>query len=239
MATARLYPLLRWSLTAVLPLLILTVIIELFSTPTVVTSAQAPGLLYLTLLALALLIYGWFALFRTRAATPAAQIALRTGTRWGLFCAAAWIIELLVANVVSLGWEPLYLVLYYGSIFAGFLMPGLAGFLAAVRSKHILSGLQAGLLTGMMGALAIFLASFVFSALLLHAGQSDPQTLREFARSGLPDLKTYIVGDYLAGMIAHLWIGLVTGLCLGLLGGLVGKASTPLPPSKAEATDMF
>ncbi len=69
----------------------------------------------------------------------------------------------------------------------------------------------------------IFLASIVPSTLLLQAGQYDPQTIREFQHSGPPDLKTYIVGDHLAGMIAHLWIGLLTGLVLGIIGDLIGK----------------
>ena len=229
MMTPHLSILIRWSLITALLLLLLAVTIELIATPTVVTAAGVQALVYLILFVLALLIYGWFALFRTRTPTRTEQGALRTGTLWGLFCAAAWVAELLIANVMRPGWGPLYLALYDGSTFTGFLVPGLASFLVAVRSRHLLSGLQAGLLTGMMGALAIFLASFLFSALLLQAGQSDPQTLREFAHSGLPDLKTYIVSDYLAGMIAHLWIGLVTGFFLGLLGGLGGKALAPLP----------
>jgi hypothetical protein len=229
--TAHLSTLIRWSLITALLLVILTVAGELIASPAVVTAAGVQTPVYLILFVLAVLIYGWFALFRTRGATRAAQVALQTGILCGLLCAAAWVIELLVANVMSPGWGPLYLVLYDGSAFTGFLVPGLASFLAGMRSRHLLLGLQAGLLTGMMGALAIFLAAFLFSALLLHAGQSDPQTLREFAHSGLPDLKTYIVGDYLAGMIAHLWIGLVTGFFLGLFGGLVGKALASSPRS--------
>ena len=231
MMAPQLSTLIRWSLITALLLLILTVAMEVISSPTVVTTAGVQAPVYLILFVLALLIYGWFAIFRTRPATRAAQGALQTGILCGFLCAAAWVTELLVANMMSPEWGPLYLVLYYGSAFTGFLVPGLASFLVAVRSRHLLSGLQAGLLTGMMGALAIFLASFLFSALLLHTGQSDPQTLHEFAHSGLPDLRTYIVGDYLAGMITHMWIGLVTGFFLGLLGGLGGKALAPLPQS--------
>lgn len=227
--TLHLSTLIRWSLIIALLLLILTVAIEVTSSPTVVTAAGVQAPVYLILFVLALTIYGWFALFRTQATTRTAHVTLQTGTLWGLLCAAAWVAELLVANVMRPGWGPLSIVLYYSSAFTGFLVPGLASFLAAARTRHLLSGLQAGLLTGMMGALAIFLASFLFSALLLQTGQSDPQTLREFAHSGLPDLKTYIVGDYLAAMIAHLWIGLVTGFFLGLFGGLGGKALAPPP----------
>ncbi|MBA2391989.1 MAG: hypothetical protein H0V70_04510 [Ktedonobacteraceae bacterium] len=231
MMTSHLSLLIRWSLISALLLLILGVAIGVISSPTLVTTIGAQAWVYLILFVLAVLIYGWFALFRTQARTPAAQAALQTGTLWGLLCAAAWIIELLVANVMSPGGAFLYPVLYYGTAFTGFLIPALSSFLAARRSRSLLSGLQAGLLTAMMGALAIFLASFLFSALLLRAGLSDPQTLREFAHSGLSDLKTYIVSDYLAGMITHLWIGLVTGFFLGLLGDLGGKVLAHLSSS--------
>lgn len=217
--------LMRWSLITALLLVIFTVTRELISSPTIVSTAGAQAPVYLILFVLASLIYGWFALFRTRAATPEARVALQTGTLWGLLCAAAWVIELLAANVINPGLnpDPLYFVLYYGSTLAGFLLPGLAAFLAAVRSRQIVPGIQAGVLCGMMGALAIFLCTFLFSALFVQAGQYDPQTIREFERSGLPDLKTYLVGDYLAGMIAHLWIGLITGFFLGLPASLMGK----------------
>ena len=223
MMTLRLSTLIRWSLISALLLLLLLVTREVISTPTVVTTAGVQALVYLMLFALALLIYGWFALFRTRAATLAEQVALRTGTVWGLLCATSWVIELLVANVGSLGWGWLHLVLYFGSAVTGYVLPGLAGGLSAWRSGRTASGIEAGLLCGMIGAVAIFLASLFLSALLFQAGQHDQGTLREFAHSGLPDLKTYLVGDYLAAMIAHLWIGLITGFFLGLCGGVVGK----------------
>ena len=234
MAIAHLSQLLRWSFIASLLLLIGTVAFSLISSPTVVSTAGAQGLVYLVLFILALLIYSWFALSRTKARTQAEQVSLRTGTLWGLLCSMVWVIELLVANVVSLGWGWLHLVLYFGSTLTGYVLPGLAGLLAASRSRHMVSGLQAGLLTGMMGALAIFLTSLFLSAFLLQAGQHDPQTMREFAHSGLPDLTTYLVGDYLAGMIVHLWIGLITGLFLGILGGMVGKALAPLIPGDSR-----
>ena len=116
-------------------------------------------------------------------------------------------------------------------------LPGLAGLLAARQAGRVgagpfKAGVQAGLLCGACGGLGIFLASFVLSGLLIPAGHLDPQTVREFQRSGLPDLNTYIVSDYLAGMIAHLWIGLITGLLLGALGSLVGHTTRRiLPPN--------
>jgi hypothetical protein len=216
--------LVRWFLIASLLLLLIMFSIDLVEHPAVVTTAGTQGLAYLVLFVLAILIYGWFALFRTRSATLAERAALRQGTLWGLLCGIVWAIELFVANVVTPQSGQIYLLLYHGSTLAGFLLPGLAGLLAAWRARRVTPGLQAGVLCGMFGGLMIFLASFVLSAALLQAGQIDPQTIHEFQRSGLPDITTYILSDYLAGMIAHLWIGLVTGFFLGALGGALGKA---------------
>ncbi|MBV9614662.1 MAG: hypothetical protein JO031_04295 [Ktedonobacteraceae bacterium] len=216
--------LVRWSLLTALLVLLLKVGGELLAYPEVVTTAGTQAPIYLILFGLAILMYGWFALFRTKASTPAERMALRQGVLWGLLCGVVWIIELLVANVGNPQVEQFSHILYYGTALAGYLLPGLVGLLTAWRTRRITLGLQAGLLCGMFGGLMIFLASFVLSALFLQAGQSDPQTIHEFQRSGLPDITTYMVGDYLGGMIAHLWIGLITGSFLGALGGAIGKA---------------
>ncbi len=68
----------------------------------------------------------------------------------------------------------------------------------------------------------MFLSYSALSVLLLQVGQHDPQIVREFQRSGITNLPTYIVGDYLAAMIAHLWIGLLTGVGFGMLGSGLG-----------------
>ena len=211
-----------------LMLLILQVGATLISYPAVMTSAGGPALVYLSLFALAMLLYGWVALVRTRVATLHERIVVWQGMIWGLLCGGVWIIELMVANLLGpqFGW--LNAVLYVGTTVGGYLLPGLAAVLAARRTERIGAGIQAGLLCGMVGGIMIFLASAALAPLLLAAGQHDPQTLHEFQRSGLPNVTTFIVGDYLAGMIAHLWIGLITGLVLGTIGGALGKVHAVL-----------
>jgi hypothetical protein len=76
----------------------------------------------------------------------------------------------------------------------------------------------------MVGGLVIFLTYLLASNALYQAGLNDPQTIQEFHRSSLPDIRNYMVGDWLAAMIGHLWIGIITGLALGLSGGALGKA---------------
>ena len=216
--------LIRWFFIICLLLVGLWVGFDLITHPAVIATAGEQAPVYFLLLVLAILIYGWFALFQTRSETASARIALQRGAFWGLLCGGVWIIELLVANLLGpqFGW--LYFVLYYGSAFTGYLLPGLAGGLSAWRTGRITSGLVAGLLTGMCGGLMIWLVAIALDPLFLSVGQHDPQVIRAFEHSGLPDIATYLVGDTLAGLIVHLWLGLLTGFFLGLIGGALGKA---------------
>lgn len=232
------YPLVRWFFLACLTFTLLVVGYDLANYPAVVTTARSEAGIYLVLFALAIYIYGWFALYQTRAQVSAGNrhIALRYGIILGLFCGGAWIFEILVANVWGPGLGSLNVVFYFGSTLIGAFLPGLAGLLAGWRTRLVASGLQAGLLTGMCGGLILFLTvTAPLSMLLVDAGQRDPQSINEFQRSGLPDIQTFLVGDYLAAMIAHLWIGLITGLFLGTIGGALGKALAPLQSNTAQS----
>jgi hypothetical protein len=213
----------RWFFCISLTLVVLKVGADLLAFPGVVSAADAQALIYLGLFALALLLYAGFALVWVRDAASQA-IALQQGTVWGCLCGAAWMIELSVANlgwmVPQLSW--LFGLLYAGSASLGFLLPGVAGLWAAWRARQLRAGIEAGLLCGMLAGLVLFLTYSALSTLLLQVGQQDPQIVREFQRSGWTDLPTYIVGDYLAAMVAHLWIGLLSGVGFGVLGSSLG-----------------
>jgi len=213
----------RWFFGLSLIMVVLKVGADLLAFPGVVSAAGVPALIYLGLFAVALFLYAGFALVWVRDAA-AQTITLQQGTVWGCVCGAAWIIELSVAN---LGWlvphlGGLFGLLYTGSASLGFVLPGVAGLWAAWQARQLRAGIEAGLLCGMLASLVLFLTYSALSVLLLQVGQHDPQIVREFQRSGLTDLSTYIVGDYLAAMIAHLWMGLLTGVGFGALGSSLG-----------------
>lgn len=215
--------LVRWSLLASLVLFVLSSTLQFLVHPAVAIYGGSEMIVYLLLAVLAVLIYGWFALFRTHTGTADERVALRQGIVWGLLCGAAWAIELLVANLPLIPSKQFILVLYGSTVWLGFLLPVIPSLLAAWQTRRISLGLQAGLLCGMVGGLMVFFTWFLFSAPLFQAGLSDPQTLAEFRHSGFPDITTYMVSDWLAALIGHLWIGVITGLLLGVLGGTVGK----------------
>ncbi len=228
------YPWIRWLFIASLALLAFYTALTVVRYPALVAADAGQAIFYLGLLVVALSLYAGFAWAQTGSAS--AQVSLQHGLGWGFLCGGAWILELLVGNLIGPQLGQSNLVFYFGSAFVGYLLPGLAAFLAAKQANKIQAGIAAGLWCGMLGSLSIFLVSILLSGLLTTAGQTDPQTLREFQRSGQADLMAYIAGDYLAGMIAHLWIGLTTGLIFGALGGVLGKGvagwSDPRQPSE-------
>ena len=100
---------------------------------------------------------------------------------------------------------------------------------AARASNDARAGFQAGLWTGLVGALTLFVAGMAATYAVATAGRlspTDAYTIRAFQDSGLPDLTTYVVGDDLGGSIMLLvWIPLLC-LAIGTLGGALG-ASRP------------
>lgn len=212
-------------------LIVLKVASDLLAYPAALTGEEPQALIALVLLGFALLLYGWIASGRPHLDSASMPIALRLGITLGLLCGTAWVLELGIANLNLLdpAHDRLVQVLYFGTTATGMLLPALAALLTARQTRQVRAGIVAGLRCGTLGGLLIFLAYTAMATLLLRAGQHDPQTLREFQRSGLSDLPTFMVGDYLAAMIAHLWIGLITGVVGGAVGGLFGQIM-PRPP---------
>src|SRR6266540_4244965 len=75
-------------------LILLKVAADLLAYPAVVTTQARQALIYLLLLGLALLLYGWVAFGHRHREATSARVALRQGTRLGLLCGAAWVLEL-------------------------------------------------------------------------------------------------------------------------------------------------
>ena len=136
--------LVRWGMLASLTLLIIKIAIDLIEHPLVITTAARSGLVYMILLALAVFIYGWFALFQTRAAAPEDRVALKAGTFWGVLCGLAWAAELMLANLPFV--QPVWFnhALYYATTFAGFFLPLIAGLQAAYLTNKIEAGSSGG-----------------------------------------------------------------------------------------------
>jgi len=49
------------------------------------------------------------------------------------------------------------------------------------------------------------------------------QVFEDFKRSGMTDLRAFIMQDYLGGVFFHLLVGLVVAALMGSIAGLAGK----------------
>jgi len=224
---ARNQTLARWGLLGATLLVAAVTLIEALRFPGILTPPSA-AVFYMSVLAVTLIAYAAMAVATTWSPTSMANAAFINAARWGVVVGNLWWIELLEANVWRLT-GPWLTVLYFGPTLAAVLVPGIAAALTTRQTGRIRSGLAVGLWSGMIGGLLTFLGGtailWVFNASFLQ----DPQNMQEFLRShaqGLaPDLQTYIVGDLLAGLIAHLaLIGIAIGAVVGAIGALVGQA---------------
>src|SRR6266516_4953845 len=96
---------------------------------------------------------------------------------------------------------------------------------------------------GLASGLLVFCFGTVMTLSTLHilASRSDYQ--HQYATSGAPDMNTFLVGDILTAVTAHLGINLILGLAGGGIGTLIsrsrhtgpdnqpdGRPSRPVPP---------
>ena len=96
-----------------------------------------------------------------------------------------------------------------------------AGVLAGSSAAGPAGAWQAGLYTGLVSGVFVyvFAVTMTLSTLPILASRADYQA--QFARSGAPSMNVFLVGDILAAVAAHLVINSV----LGLLGGCLGAAA--------------
>jgi len=171
------------------------------------------------------------AIVATHTRSPSADVALMHALRWGAVVGVLWWIEILEGNVWRLP-GPWLALLYFGPTIAACIMPAIAAAVTVRQTARFRSGLAAGIWSGMIGGLLTFLGGtailWAFNASFLHDPQNMQEFLRSHARGLAPDLQTYIVGDLLAGLIAHLTvIGIVISAIAGAIGATVGQRGTP------------
>ena len=206
----------RWIVIAALALVMLLIAVNVTTYPALMRDSQFA--IYIAILGVAVAAYLALALWWTGRSALAS--ALRWGTLCGLGAGLGWLIEIVAGNLaVGQGWQ---LFAYFGGTLIALGLTLAAGAAGAVATRSFQSGLVAGVWCGMVSGLTGCLALLALPHLFPDTLQQDAQTLAEFARSGAPDLVTYIAGDYSAAAINHLVIGLLLGLLLGALGAKIG-----------------
>jgi hypothetical protein len=139
---------------------------------------------------------------------PHASIARRYGLAGGLAIGAAWFVIYSPTSLLK-GWVgvPLAVVL---------LGPACIAALAGRSARDAKVGTHAALWSGIVGGLVVFIV-WVTATYLRDGAPYDPALLRDFHRSGAPDLAAYAVSDDLGGGLVLLLIVPMIALALGSL----------------------
>jgi len=150
----------------------------------------------------------------------------RTGLAWGALGAAMWSAEIWAGGPAKLS-HPAEQVTGLTFLLLAVAATVAAGILAAARVRTARAAWQAGLFGRLVSGIAVYAFGVIMtlSTLPILASRTDYQV--QFAHSRAPDIATYLVGDILAAVSAHLIINLFLGLIGGGLGALIARAARP------------
>jgi hypothetical protein len=142
----------------------------------------------------------------------------RTGLLWGAVAGAMWSAEIWCGGPARL---PHAAEKALGAAFA--LLAVIATATAGVRAARAgrAAAWQAGLFSGLISGVVVYAFGVIMTLSALPILGSRGDYLAEFARSQAPNMATFLVGDILAAVAAHLLIN----LALGLVGGGIGAAT--------------
>lgn len=122
---------------------------------------------------------------------PVHRAGLRGGAVGGLLCVLIWAGPALAGRVDDRG---LTAYSFYLSLF----VPALVAKVTAVHARSVRAGVQAGLWTGLISALAMYLTAIIALLVMRH---DNPADIVQWQNSGAATLKDYVVNDGLDGPI--------------------------------------
>jgi hypothetical protein len=216
------YP--AWAVLAGTVVIIGIVVLSLVTYPHNLDDRSAPG--YLAVLGLLLALYIGLAVWAIVRPRPGRVI----GAICGVVAAMMWMVEIwaggpaMVSRSTEVALGSTFLLLAVAvTLTAGPLAAGLTARRVDRRLVPAIA-LRAGLFAGLVSGVLVFVAAvaLTLSTLDTLARRTDYQ--QQFVHSGAPDMHTYLVGDILAAVTAHLVINLVLGLIGGGIGALVASA---------------
>jgi hypothetical protein len=143
------------------------------------------------------------------------------GALFGLAAAGAWSIEIWAGGPADLGRTAEKTV---GATFAllAVAVTIAAGIVAGLRTRRPRAAVQAGLFAGLVSGATLFGVAVVMTLTSLGTLAARDDYRQQFAasRGHLPDIATFLVGDILAAVIAHLVLNVVLGMLGAGLGAL-------------------
>jgi uncharacterized protein (TIGR03435 family) len=199
----------NWLLAGV-ALSVLTIVVSILRYPGILTGAQV------AFVALVLLFFAYAAVFHTRPRTPEEAIVLRHGSRYGLAIGALTMGGILALNFgIGIG---------VVMVLAAILLSVLAGAHAGITVWRVGAGMRAGLWSGVVSGLVLFLGMMAYGYILAFIPgipgaefpPSHPYTAIEYQRAN--------VGDTLGGGLAMMIFGFgfeIAGATLGSWAGMM------------------
>jgi hypothetical protein len=187
--------------------------------PATLDDPAAPA--YLALLGAVLLLYaalaGWS--LRRRSAGPAPGLFV------GFAAGAMWASEIWAGGAANLSHPGERAVGTAFSLLA-VLVTLSAGVLVAAVQHDSRAACQAGVIAGLASGIVVFCFGTVMTLATLGARRDYQQ---QYRLSSAPDLATFLVGDILAAVVAHLVINLLLGAMGGLVGLLIARPAPDAP----------
>ncbi len=150
------------------------------------------------------------------------------GALIGLAAAASWSVEIWAGGPAKLDRAAESAV---GGAFAllAVAITVSAGIVAGARYRDQAAALRCGLIAGLISGIAVFCFGIVMTLTNLGVLGTREDYQHQFATSHASDMPTFLVGDILAAVIAHLMINLVLGLIGSGLGALVARSMRHQP----------
>jgi hypothetical protein len=171
----------------------------------------------------AVLLTGYLALGAWAARHPSA--AQRDGLRFGAAAGLMWSAEIWCGGPA----RPTYAFHVAGGVFLALavITTVAAGTSVGGRSGKARAAWRAGLLTGLVSGVLVYAFAVIMTltTLPILAARHDYQA--QFAGSHAASMATFLVGDILAAVSAHLVINLVLGLAGGGAGALIARQARP------------
>jgi len=99
----------------------------------------------------------------------------------------------------------------------------------ALRSRDAGAPGRAALLAGLISGVLLFSSATITTLSTLHILATRADYQQQFATSGQPNINTFLVGDILSGVTAHLAINLIVGLVGGGVGELISRSRGGVP----------
>jgi hypothetical protein len=109
------------------------------------------------------------------------------------------------------------------------------GVVAALRTGRADAAWRAGLFSGLASGVIVYAFAVIMtlSTLPVLGSRSDYQA--QFAHSHALNMPTFLVGDILAAVAAHLLINLLLGLAGGGIGAVAARSAVRVPAPRGAA----